>query len=88
MKTHGFDALLEEVCVTWGYCGCIKNDQTLHVSLLIPPEGPVSADQFVEWLCLADDVNPNTQPLDIKAGLRAAFVTHMGADAVDARLLR
>lgn len=88
MRNNAFDALMDEVCATWGYCGCSKNDQTMHVTLLIPPEGPVTADQFVEWVCLADDVNPNTQSLHIKAGLRTAFVNHMGADTVDARSLR
>jgi hypothetical protein len=85
---NAFDALMDEVCGTWGYCGCNKENQTLRVTLLIPPNGPVTADQFVEWVCLADDVNPNTQSLHIKTGLRAAFVNHMAAEVVDARLLR
>ena len=88
MKNTSFDRLLQEVCVTWGYCGCIKNDHTLHVTSLVPSDGPVTADQFVEWVCLADDVNPNTVSRSIKNGLREAFVTCMGAETVDARSLR
>src|SRR5689334_13856279 len=84
----GFDALMHDVCVVWGYCGSAKYDQPLHVDFLIPPEGPVTADQFVEWVFLADDLNPNLCPESHRRALRAAFVRHMGGEVVDARLLR
>jgi hypothetical protein len=90
MTETGFDALMDEACVGWGFCGCVKHDRRLHVTLFIPPEGPVTADQFVEWLFLADNMNPNSEPAKWqrhKAALRAAFVRHMGAETVDARLL-
>ena len=91
MTQAGYDALMHEACVEWGFCGCIKRDQPLHVDFLIPPAGPVTADQFVEWLFLADNLNPNHE-LERwqrhKEALRAAFVRHMGAEVVDARLLR
>ncbi len=51
------------VCVDWGYCGSVKaNGTPLHVTMFIPDEGPVTADQFVEWVFLADNMNPNVQP--------------------------
>jgi hypothetical protein len=83
----GYDALMNEVCVGWGYCGCMKRDQPLHVHLLIPPEGPMTADQFVEWVFLADDLNPNLGPESHRRALRAAFVKHMGSEVVDAKEL-
>jgi len=86
----GYGALVDEICLTWGFYGCIKDDQAVHVNLFIPPAGPVSADQFVEWVFLADNLNPNSEPARWrreKEGLRAAFVRHMGAETVDARLL-
>jgi hypothetical protein len=89
MTKTGYDALMHEACVVWGFCGCIKRDQPLHVDFLIPPEGPVTADQFVEWLILADNLNPNDERWQRhKEALRAAFVRHMGAETVDAGLLR
>lgn len=88
----GFDALMQVVCAGWGYCGSIHRDGTpLHVTLFIPDEGPVTADQFVEWVLLAARVNPNSEPerrQRHKDAIRAAFVEHMGGEAVDARLLR
>lgn len=67
----------------------MKRGDPLHVTTLIPPNGPVHADQFVEWLLLADNVNPNLPKYDRhKTALRAAFVTHMGGEVVDAALLR
>lgn len=91
MTQSGYDALMHEACVVWGFCGCIKDGQPLHIDMLIPSEGPVSADQFVEWLFLADNQNPNSDPVRWerhKTALRTAFVTHMGGEVVDARLLR
>jgi hypothetical protein len=89
MDKIGFDALMHDACVRWGFCGCIKREQPLHVTTLIPPNGPVHANQFVEWLLLADNVNPNLERYDRhKVALAAAFVTHMGSDVVDAALLR
>ena len=81
-------ALLHEVCVVWGFCGSIKRRQPLHVDFLIPARGPVTADQFVEWVFLADNLNPNLDPerwQPHKDAIRAAFVRHMGAEIVDAR---
>lgn len=91
MTQVGYDSLLHEACVVWGFCGCIKEGNPLHVDLLIPPDGPVTADQFVEWLFLADNVNPKSDPARWKrheAALREAFVRIMGAETVDAKLLR
>lgn len=79
------------VCVEWGFCGCIKHDQRLHVDQLIPSEGPVTADQFVEWVFLADDMNPNLEPEKWsrhKLAIRTAFVEHMGDIVADASQLR
>lgn len=87
----GYDALMQEVCVGWGFCGCVKRGTPLHVSLIIPPGGPVTADQFVDWVFLADNLNPNSQPerwRRHKDAIRAAFVHHMGSEVVDARQLR
>lgn len=90
--TREFDALMDIVCVRWGYCGSIhRNGTPLHVTLFIPDGGPVTADQFVEWVFLADRENPNVEPdrrQSHKAALRAAFVEHMGGEVVEAERLR
>jgi hypothetical protein len=86
----GYDALMHQVCVEWGFCGCVKEGRPLHVDFLIPPRGPVTADQFVEWVFLADNMNPNVEPerwQPHKQAIKAAFVRYMGAEIVDASLL-
>ena len=90
MARLGYHTLVDELAVRWGFCGCIKNDQIVHVSLFVPREGPVFADQFAEWVLLANNLNPNSRSARRrdKEALRAAFVRHMGADPVDARRLR
>jgi hypothetical protein len=80
-----------EVCVGWGYCGSIKDDKPLHVDMFIPESGLVSADQFVEWVFLADNQDPNRdlekwQPH--KDAIKAMFIKHMGGETVDAARLR
>jgi hypothetical protein len=88
----GFDALMDFVCVGRGYCGAIHRDGApLHVTLFIPDAGPVTADQFVEWVFLADRMNPNVEPerwQKHKDAIRAAFVDHMGGETVEAERLR
>lgn len=91
MTKTGYDALMDEVCVGLGFCGCIKRGRPLHVDRFIPSSGPVRADQFAEWVFLADDMNPNSKPErweKIRAKIEGAFVRHMGAAVVDASLLR
>ena len=87
----GYDALMHDVCVVWGFCGCTKHGIPLHVDLFIPPRGPVTADQFVEWVFLADNQNPNLNPERWerhKAAIKDAFVRHLGAQIVDASRLQ
>jgi len=79
--------LMDKVCVGLGYCGCIKDDKPLHVDDFIPPYGMVTADQFVDWVILADNLNPNLAPSENKRAIRVAFVECMGADVVDATRL-
>ena len=87
----GYDALMEVVCVGWGFCGCIKDEKPLHVDFFIPPSGPVTADQFVEWVFLAYNMNPNSDLAKWqrhKDALKAAFIAHMGGEVVDAERLQ
>jgi hypothetical protein len=81
-----YAALLTDVCVGLGYCGCVKNGEALHVDDFIPDAGPVTATQFADWVVLAEGMTPSTNP-HLK-DIRRAFVRHMGADVVDAKLLR
>jgi hypothetical protein len=86
-----YDALMNRICVGLGFCGCVRRERSIHVSMFIPSSGPVSADQFVEWVFLADDMNPNVDCekwAPLKAQVREAFVSHMGGEVVDAELLQ
>lgn len=83
-----YAALMQEVCVGRGYCGCIKDGRRVHVDDFIPAMGNVTADQFVEWVFLAEDLDPGMQPNSQRRGLRDAFLKHMGASAVEASRLR
>ncbi|WP_260926800.1 hypothetical protein [Novosphingobium sp. 9] len=86
-----YNSLMHEVCVDRGWCGGIVDNRPSHVDDFIPKTGPVSAEQFVDWLFLADGVDPSSEPAKWqkhKIGLREAFVRHMGADVVDASKLK
>lgn len=45
-----YNALMDEVCAGFGWCGAVVNGEPSHVDELIPAVGPVSAEQFVDWL--------------------------------------
>ncbi|WP_395396694.1 hypothetical protein WBP07_28925 [Novosphingobium sp. BL-8A] len=86
-----YNALMREVCVDRGWCGGIVDGRPSHVDDFIPESGPVSADQFVDWLFRADGLDPADDPskwLKHRRGLMDAFLRHMGSDVVDASLLK
>lgn len=90
-QKSGYDALMHDVCVGRGWCGGIVDGRPSHVDHFIPQSGPVTADQFVDWLFRADGMDPAANPQKWqkhKDALRAAFVRHMGSDVVDASRLK
>jgi len=90
-ENPAYNALMHEVCVGFGWCGAVVNGEPSHVDDLIPAVGPVSAEQFVDWLFQADGIDPQSEPAKWqkhKASLREAFVRHMGTDLVDASALK
>jgi len=90
-QRSGYDALMHEVCVEHGWCSGIVDGHPSHVDDLIPEQGPVTADQFVDWLFMADGMDPDAEPSkwrEHKQGLRDSFIRHMGHYTVDASLLK
>ena len=86
-----YNALQHDVCIGRGWCGGIVDGKPCHVDDFIPEVGPVSAEQFVEWLFQAEGLDPSSEPekwQKHKDGLRQAFVQHMGAEVVDASALK
>lgn len=86
-----YNALQHDVCVGHGWCGGIVDGKPSHVDDLIPESGPVSAEQFVDWLFQAEGLDPSAEPekwQKHKDDLREAFVAHMGPEVVDAAALK
>ena len=80
---------MHKVCVGLGYCGSVKDGKPVHVTMFIPDEGTVTADQFVDWVYLAEGQDPNDDlARRHKRLIRSAFVACMGGESVDAHLLR
>jgi carbonic anhydrase/acetyltransferase-like protein (isoleucine patch superfamily) len=85
---RGFEGLMDFACVTMGCCGSIKDGEPIHVTDLIPRSGPVTADQFIDWLVEAEDMTLEAYPAAHREKLRESFVANMGAPIVDASRLR
>ena len=91
MSENQFTKLMQYVCVENGYCGCLINGKPSHVSYFIPDFGPVTSEQFAEWVMLADNVGPEDNPKfrdQHKNDIKRAFLQYMGADIVDAAALK
>lgn len=91
MLKNRYDELMDCVCPRCGFCGCIKDGKPLHVNDFIPKDGYVTADEFSEWVMLADDIGPDSSPKyrsKWKAGVKAAFIKYMGAESVRAQDLQ
>jgi hypothetical protein len=72
-EDKGYDALMHDACVGWGFCGSLKRDKPIHVGDIIPDYNPNAEPE--RWRFH-------------KAAIRAAFVRHMGGETVDAARLR
>lgn len=70
-----------------GFCGCVKDGKPLHVHDFIPEEGTITADEFVEWVFLADDLDSSDGSTGWSTSgkaIREAFIKHMGGSEADA----
>lgn len=85
-KPNKFDGMMHEYCVKKGYCGSIIDGQVKHVTDYIPAKGLVSADDFVNWLLIAEGLDPDYN--SAKSDLIKTFVKHMGANNINATNLR
>jgi hypothetical protein len=87
-RPNAFDEMLREFCIKLGWCGGVKDGKPVYVIDFIPETGPVSADEFVRWLIMADGLDPDqlsaAQINRWIPELKAVFVKHMGADVIDA----
>jgi hypothetical protein len=91
-RRRGFEALMQIVGESWCLGQSYSGDgKPVQVTDFIPATGTVTADQFVEWVFLASppdafDGSPKWERA--RVAIRAAFVRHMGGEAVDAGALR
>ncbi|WP_146770346.1 hypothetical protein [Mesorhizobium hawassense] len=93
MKTNDrFYSLMHAVCAGHGYCGGMHGDKFMDVIDFIPESGNVTADQFVEWVFLAEYENESERMSPRwdrhRQRIQDYFVEHMGSDAVDASQLK
>ncbi|MEO0551146.1 MAG: hypothetical protein AAFZ91_14590 [Pseudomonadota bacterium] len=89
-KPNKFDGMMHEFCVEQGWCGSIVDGKALHVTDFIPENGPVTADEFVDWLIKADGLDPgegSSQVKRWKSKLKVIFIKHMGSDCIEASTL-
>jgi hypothetical protein len=77
---------MDEICGGMGYCGSVVDGEPRHVDMFIPESGSVTADQFVEWVFLAEGLDQvGSSHAD---QMRKAFIKFMGSDVVDAGMLQ
>ena len=87
-QAAGYNALMHEVCVGLGFCGSVIKGEPSHVDFLIPEHGPVSAEQFADWVFQAEGTTDVEAIARFSSVLRGAFVRHMGSPVVDAARLK
>jgi len=91
MTENRYRKLMHYVCVDHGYCGSVVDGKPSHVDDFIPDFGHVSAQQFAEWVMLADGCGPSSSPKfreRHKNDMRVAFIKYMGAETVYAMELK
>jgi hypothetical protein len=80
-----YNNLLEEVCVRFGFCGSVLNDQPRHVDQLLPHSGKLTDEDFADALFKAEGWDPGgPEARKFRSSVREAFVRHMGGTQIDA----
>jgi hypothetical protein len=87
---------MRAVCVGYGYCGSpngscgpFQDDRFAHVTDFFPERGKVTAEQFVDWVFMAEgDWRRTTSAMMMREKMRSCFIGYMGSDGVNARKLR
>ena len=69
-----------------GFCGGVVDGERRHVSDYVPESGTVMAEQFAEWVLMAEGLDPSSSKW--RPSLIKVFVKHMGHNAVDASQLK
>lgn len=90
VKPNSFDGMMNEYCVRCGYCGGSKDGVRVNVRDFVPKTGEVSVYDFVDWLILAEGMDPSELGKEMqrrKSHLRSIFRKHMGSDLVQAERL-
>ena len=87
-RNKAYAYLLQTICGGMGYCGSVVDGARRHVDDFISAEGPVTADQFVDWVFQAEGIEPLLGERSHKRAIREAFIKHMGSDVVDASKLK
>ncbi len=82
-RPNKFDGMMHDYC-SRGFCGSVVDGKPLHVTDFFPETGQVSADDFVQWILIAEGLEGQR---DIW-GLKDVFVKHMGAELVHVYELR
>ena len=61
----------------------------MHVTDFFPERGKVTAEQFVDWLFLAEGDQTDRSPFAMlmREKIRSCFIGYMGSDVVNARKL-
>jgi hypothetical protein len=88
MPDSAYDDLQHHICVELGFCGSAKDGLPLHVDDLIPSKGVITADQFAELVFLAEGLDSRNDPKQLKAAIKAAFVSLLGSQTVEVTALR
>lgn len=86
---NAYDELLKEICVELGVCGSTVDGQALHIDMLIPHHGTLTAHEFVQCVFQAEGMDHKGASAMKFAGLlRDTFIRHMGGETANAALLR
>jgi hypothetical protein len=87
--SKAYEKLLNDVCVRLGFCGSIVNGEALHVDMLLPEQGTIRANDWVDAVLQAEGFDPKDASLDqFRRSIRDAFIEHLGSDKVDVQQLK
>lgn len=84
MRT-AYDNLLEELCVRFGFCGSVVDDQPRQVDQFFPNSSKLTDEEFADALFKSEGWDPDgPDARKFRPSVCAVFVRHMGGTKIDA----
>lgn len=83
-----YDDLTHAMCVELGFCGSVRGGVPLHLDDLIPKDGTMNAELFIDLAFRAERILRIPRTVELEQELRNMFEKYFGNGSVELSSIR